>query len=966
MAERIDRGVDTLSGRLRSVLPLALLLVLTVLAFGLRAWDLNATPPGLWWDEAGQGLDARELLSGDFQVFFPRSSGKEPLYIYLTVPFVALWDGEPIAVRLAAALMGALTVPALFLAGKALWREDPRKGLWSGLIAAALWTINYWPQSIDRIGFRVNTLVPLLTLAVVAWLNWTHRPTRRRAVTFGILAGLTLTTYLAARITPLLWLMLYFTLSFRKRRELRATLIWAFVALLLVAAPLLAHFALHPQDFVARVSSFDVVEGTTSLGARINIWLDSATKVFGVFFGGEGDPIQRHNLAGRPPFAPYLAVLFGVGLALALLNLRKRDQRGWTLLLWWVVLLIPAVLAADANPHFLRLFAALPAALLLAAWPIAWLSRWILSKSRYLGLTVVILLMLLIGIDGAGTIQTYFVTWGQDPDLYTWYNGDTWLFGERVRETPDALGVIPLSPRLFPAQREYTLDYAFPDIPLLQMRVDEEDIEEWLQDHLSDIGESQVMVPIWHEGMHTDADPKGILEFYLTREGGLLKREALRGFDLLTFSLRAEPQFSVVGRRNTSGQSFSNLDLVDARWGVGYPNPDRSGQTAAAGTPVWAILTWQLKQPSPDLKVTLDVVDAAGHRLASSEVPLLDSENLPTSEWPAGIIGRSYHTAMIPVTQPPGALWLESRAYDADTLVPMQPDSDSLRGSVPIGSVSIGPAMQSQGDDVLSVARPVQASFPPGVALLGLDPWPEVIAPGQELTLRLYWRAKVSLSSTQFYTVSLDGTDVSATAALPSDLRAGQVIHIYTDLVLPTDVPTGSHDLILSFQDSDSSVNLGLVVVEGRSRVFQMPPLQTRLDVTFADSVVLLGVDVAGDLHVTPGQSMKLTLIWRVVDKPGLDLVRFAHLVPSQGQHVAQQDTIACSGTCPASTWIRDEILSDEVSLVLPDELASGTYSLVVGWYDATTLSRLPAQDANGQPLQDDAFLLPLKVIVAP
>ena len=728
MAEGIGCRSDTLSTRWRRVLVLALLLALTVLAFGLRVWDLNSTPPGLWWDEAGQGLDARDILQGDFRIFFPRSSGKEPLYVYLTAPFVALWDGEPIAVRFAGALLGALTVPALFLAGKALWRENPRKGLWAGLTAAAFWTTNYWAQSINRIGFRVNTLALVLTLAVVAWLNWTYRPTRRRAATFGVLAGLTLATYLAARITPLLWLLLYLTLPSRTRKALRATLPWALLALLLVAAPLLVHFALHPQDFVARMSSFDILEGATTAAEHARAWLDSATKVVGVFLGGEGDPIPRHNLPGRPPFAPYLAVLFGLGLVSALLSLRRRDQRGWTLLLWWAVLALPAVLAADANPHSVRLFGALPAALLLAAWPMAWLGPWSWSKSRNLGVAVVVLLILLISIDGARTIRTYFVTWAEDSDLYTWYNGDTWLFGERVTETPDALGVVPLSPRLFPAYREYTLDYAFRDSSLLQMQVDEENIEEWLDDHLSNIGESRVMVPIWHEGMHTDADPKRVLEFYLTREGDLEKRETLRGFDLLTFSLKTDPRFSDLGRRERLDQSFSELTLVEARWGVGYPNPDSSDETAAAGTPVWAILTWGLRHPSSDLKATLDLVDDAGHRLDSAEVPLLNAQRLPTSQWTAGTIGRSYHLVTVPATQPPGSVSLESRVYDAQTLVPMQPDVGSPRGSVLLGNVSISPALKPEDPDSLSVARPVQASLPSGITLLGLDPWTEEIS----------------------------------------------------------------------------------------------------------------------------------------------------------------------------------------------------------------------------------------------
>ena len=110
---------------------------------------------------------------------------------------------------------------------------------------------------------------------------------------------------------------------------------------------------------------------------------------------------------------------------------------------------------------------------------------------------------------------------------------------------------------------------------------------------------------------------------------------------------------------------------------------------------------------------------------------------------------------------------------------------------------------------------------------------------------------------------------------------------------------------------------------------------------------------------------MTLTLVWRVVDTPSGDLVRFVHLVQSDGHPMAQEDKVSCAGECPASTWRRDEVLTDEASLVLPADLASGSYSLAVGWYDAATLQRLPAKDANGQRLQNDSFILPLNVVVA-
>src|SRR5450759_4970912 len=100
--------------RTRHAVPIVLL-VFSILTLLLRTWRLESIPPWLWWDEATQGVDARELLHGHFQVFFPSALGKEPLYVYLTTPFVAAWDGHPAAVRLAGALLGALMIPVLYL-----------------------------------------------------------------------------------------------------------------------------------------------------------------------------------------------------------------------------------------------------------------------------------------------------------------------------------------------------------------------------------------------------------------------------------------------------------------------------------------------------------------------------------------------------------------------------------------------------------------------------------------------------------------------------------------------------------------------------------------------------------------------------------------------------------------------------------------------------------------------------------
>ena len=930
-------------------------LLLVFLALLLRLWQLDTVPPNLYYDEAGQGLDARDLLHGEVRAFFPRSMGKEPLYIYLTVPFVAAADTQPVAVRVAAALLGALTVYALYLAGRSLWADAPTTGRWVGLVAAALWVVNYWPQSVNRLGFRVNTLPLLLTLAVVAWANWVRRPTRGRGVFFGFLAGATLLTYLAARMTPVLWPAFFLVaLSPRQRRRVLPLVPWAVLGFLLGFGPLLVHFALRPEDAVQRVATFPVWEEARRSGNALALFLASLRDVLGGFLGWAGDPIPRHNIPGRPPFWPWLGPLFFAGLLLAVWKgIRGKDAaRARVLLIWWGAMLVPAVLAAADNPHFLRLFGALPAALLLAAWPVAALLTRLHGARQRVALAV---LLLLLAAEGGRTVRAYFVTWARETDLYTAFQQDMWTIGEVVRDTPDGIGIVPLNPYYGDTYREYVLQYVFRDVPILQMRVLEDCLEDWLEENLGGAGGKRVVVTVWRKGEHVNADPKDVLGFYLRREGYLERWDKYRGFDLLTYRLGRAPRFRVDGNRMTvRGEYLRGLTLVDARWGVAYPNPTREGTEVAAGTAVWAILTWRLDQPLPDLKVTLDAVDARGHRIASDERYLLDALRFPTSQWKPGTVGRSYHLLTVPTLHPPEQLVLESRAYEGASLIPIPPKHPTPRGSIAWGGVTVHPARAYPRPEEVEIAHPVRWSPEAGVTLLGLDPWPEVVAPGQDIPLRLYWHVTRPLTMPVTVELYLERLNARTAVTLPPTLPAGAVVYTLVDVPVPPDTGGGSYTLVLSSLAGER-LPLGTVGVAGRIRRFTPPPVDYPARATFGQAITLLGMK---DLK-REGQDVRFTLVWQVSGPVHRELKRFVHVLGANGRPQAQEDTVPCRGDCPAASWLPGEVLLDEVHIVLPADMPRGSYPLAVGWYDAATLQRLPAYDAAGRRLPNDMLVLP-------
>ncbi|MBI3957898.1 MAG: hypothetical protein HY328_03735 [Chloroflexi bacterium] len=944
-----------------------LLVALTGLTLLLRVWDLNAVPPWLWWDEATQGLDARSLLGGHFRIFFPSAMGKEPLYIYLTTPFVAVWDGQPMAVRLTGALSGALMVPSLYYAARSLWPRQPAFGLWAGVAAAGFWATNFWPQSINRIGFQVNPFPLLLTLAVIAWLNYTRRPSRTRALTFGALAGLTLMTYIAARVTPLLWIALYLALPGAQRRALRPTLPWALLLGSLVIAPLALHFAQHPGDFFQRMGSFETMRGDLAQVTFEKLWW-SLRQWVGGFLGVYGDPIVRHNIPDRPPFTLPVGALFAIGAGSALaVTLRRRDQAGVTLLLWWVTASIAFLASATNAPHFTRLFGALPPALLLAAMPIGWLAERLKQPAR---LALGGLLALLLAFEGMQMTRAYFITWTQRAELYGAYQGDTWAFGQRVAETHDAVGVAALNPGY---GEQWA--YAFARTPLHQLSADEGDVEGWLAARFDQAEGQLVMTPVWSEGGNLSADPRHALPFYLEREGALQAEEALRGFQLLTFRLGEQPQFAAAGQ---SGQPTGcpypcplppDLTLVAGRWGAAYPSPNRDGDSSAAGAPLWAVLTWRSTRPLSDARVAVELVDSAGHWLAADEEWLLEE----TGVWSPAATFQTYHLLTVPVTQPPGEARLRVRVYDAKTLTPLLAGTDRAQQSIPLGVASMTPPMTPVDAAALPLDLPLPYTVAPGIELLGAAAWPATANAGQTITLRLYWRLGGPSAPQSPLRVALAGTAVRADVVLPTGTQAGQIIHTDTDLLLPADTPAGSYALRLTAGEEAASIALGSLDVANRPRQFEPPVLAHPLanGAIFGEMAQLLGLtsapEAAGQsISVAAGQPVTLTLAWRALETPPRDLVRFIHVLGADGRPVAQEDSPPCASACPATSWLPGEVFVEQARLTLPVDLPAGSYPLAVGWYDATTLRRLPAAGATDSEkrVAPDMALLPVKLIL--
>jgi 4-amino-4-deoxy-L-arabinose transferase-like glycosyltransferase len=466
-----------------------LLLAVVLLAAFFRFWHLDSMPPGLYHDEAYNGLDALSLNQGKtfprfyegwelyavdahagkrveetrFPVFFEGNYGREPLHVYLMALSVFFFGATPFAIRAVPAAAGVLAVITTFLAAQALVNnlKESNRSYLTPLIAAATMAVLYPAVHFSRFGIRAMVFVPLETLAV-AFFWWginraKHKPkdsnklgTWLYFLFSGFLLGLAIYTFAASRLLPFVWIIFVPLWFWRDRQAL--TRHWLHImgmtgSALLTALPLLHFFWRYPYYFIFRIA-YVANKGQGAIEGRPWMtWLLNVGRVVRGFLW-YGETHLRHNLPGRPYLDLVQVTLFLLGIMRALRGIIQPQMQ--FLLIWFSVMLLPSILSGDA-PHFGRLAgAAAPAAILIGlggTWVYVWLSKAIHRRmgsdwGKALGAIALLLLFL---TSAVWTARDYFIRYAQHPDLDRDFYLADWQLGQYARSKMDE-GRIYLSP----------------------------------------------------------------------------------------------------------------------------------------------------------------------------------------------------------------------------------------------------------------------------------------------------------------------------------------------------------------------------------------------------------------------------------------------------------------------------------------------------------------------------------------
>lgn len=423
---------------------------LLLAAFGLRFWHIESIPGGLYPDEATNATDAlRANETGDYRLFYENNYGREGLFINLQALSIKIFGPHVWALKLWSAVFGTLAVLGVYLLALELWRKR-----WVALSAAFMMACSYWAINFSRIGFRAVMMPFLLSFIFYFFFRGLRTKSLVSFLLSGFLLGLGLHTYIAFRITPLIFIILFVGLipSYKGflRIYRRHALVFC-VGAFLSAAPMFYDFFKHSDHFISRSSAISVFEPTINHG-NLPGTLAKTIALSLIKYNFWGDQNWRHNYPPYPILDPITGVLFLAGVLflvprtihLARRRFRDHDRnREFAICLfllgWFFTMLLPEFLTNEGLPHSLRSIGTQPVVFLIAALPLLWIGERFARSghgTRLVFLSIFAASLMTIALWNS---IKYFVLFANNPIQHAAFNHDITNMAAYLRSLPPEL-----------------------------------------------------------------------------------------------------------------------------------------------------------------------------------------------------------------------------------------------------------------------------------------------------------------------------------------------------------------------------------------------------------------------------------------------------------------------------------------------------------------------------------------------
>ena len=184
-----------------------ILLIIIILGFIARIYQINQYPPALNWDEVSLGYNAYSIghtLKDEWGNFLPTifqayGDYKLPVYVYLSVPFILIFGLNTLGIKLLSIISGTLLI---FITYKILFLIIKSKN--TSLLGSFLIALSPWSIFLSRIALEANLFLLLFSISFYYLL-------KNNLAISSLFFGISLFTYNSSRVLlPFYLLVLLF------------------------------------------------------------------------------------------------------------------------------------------------------------------------------------------------------------------------------------------------------------------------------------------------------------------------------------------------------------------------------------------------------------------------------------------------------------------------------------------------------------------------------------------------------------------------------------------------------------------------------------------------------------------------------------------------------------------------------------------------------------------------------------
>lgn len=330
------------------------LIFIVFLAAFLRLYKLGTVPPSLNWDEAAAGYNAYTIANWGADEYghkFPlvfKSFGddKHPVHIYLTAPFVKFFGLNEFATRVSSALIGVLTVLAVYFLVKLMFKDEL-----AGFFASLFLAVSPYHLQYSRGLWEANFALAFYIFALLFFFVGVKKKKPWALPLSTLNFGLSFFSYHSSKVLVPPTILFLFALYFKDIIKNKVALTAAGVILLIFAGltvknPGILGFARLEQNKV----EVNEIKNTVLYKKTGSTYLGMAESTFNhykkyydpkyLFISGDQNPRNSVNAFGQ--FYKIDALLMIVGIISLIL---MRSKESMLVALWIFLAPIPAAFA---------------------------------------------------------------------------------------------------------------------------------------------------------------------------------------------------------------------------------------------------------------------------------------------------------------------------------------------------------------------------------------------------------------------------------------------------------------------------------------------------------------------------------------------------------------------------------------------------------------------------------------------